>query len=280
MKRPPRNLPDPACSDSLETEGIQLCVLASGSRGNATFFSDGTTRILIDAGLSGKEIERRLTSRNLAAAALDAILVTHEHSDHIQGVGVLSRRFKLPVYISEATHAAAARYLGKLHRQVPFRCGEGFTINQIAIHPFSTSHDAADPAGFTLETNGYKVGFATDLGIVTHMVRRHLAGCDTLVLEANHDPEMLLEGPYPWPLKQRIKGRSGHLSNNDTRDLIGDLCHARLRHIIFAHLSEQNNYQEKLLDTVRSAVEKEKKDISVTVARQDVCSRLIRIDQK
>ena len=131
MKRPPRNLPDPACSDSLETEGIHLCILASGSRGNATFFSDGTTRILIDAGLSGKEIERRLTSRNIAASALDAILVTHEHSDHIQGVGVLSRRFKLPVYISEATHAAAARYLGKLHRQVPFRCGEGLSLIHI-----------------------------------------------------------------------------------------------------------------------------------------------------
>ena len=277
MRRSPYNLPDPARGEVLVAQGIQLCVLASGSRGNATFFSDGTTRILIDAGLSGKEIERRLSSHRITAGKLDGILVTHEHNDHIQGVGVLSRRFKLPVYISDATYDAAARQLGKLHRQVPFCCGQGFTINQIAVHPFSTSHDAADPAGFTFESNGYKVGFATDLGIVTHMVRRHLQGCDALVLEANHDPEMLVAGPYPWPLKQRIKGRSGHLSNTDTRDLIRDLCHARLRHIIFAHLSEQNNTHQKLLGTVRADVEKN--GISVTVARQDICSPLIRVDQ-
>jgi phosphoribosyl 1,2-cyclic phosphodiesterase len=277
VRRPPHTLPESTAGKAPAAGGIQLCVLASGSRGNATFFSDGATRILIDAGLSGKEIERRLATHHIDPAALDGILVTHEHNDHIQGVGVLSRRFKLPVYISDATYAAAAHLLGKLHRRVPFCCGQGFAINQIAVHPFSTSHDAADPAGFTLQSNGCKIGFATDLGIITHMVRRHLQGCDALVLEANHDPEMLIDGPYPWPLKQRIKGRSGHLSNTDTRDLIRDLCHARLRHIIFAHLSEQNNTHRKLLGAVRAEVENN--GISVTVARQEVCSRLIRVAQ-
>jgi phosphoribosyl 1,2-cyclic phosphodiesterase len=237
-------------------------MLASGSRGNAIYLSDGTTRVLIDAGLSGVQIERRLKSRGLSPHDLDALVVSHEHSDHIQGVGVLSRKYKLPVYINEKTHAAAPQ-LGKIGELRRFACGTDFIISGIRIHPFSISHDAADPAGFTLTRGDIKIGIATDLGIATTMVRENLRGCALLVLEANHDPEMLVQGPYPWPLKQRIKGHSGHLANEDTRHLLHELQHEGLRHVILAHLSETNNTPEKAYAAVAPALTRCRPSLSV-----------------
>lgn len=233
---------------------LSVCVLASGSRGNATYISDGQTAILIDAGLSGVEIQRRMAAKGLDPSRLDAILVSHEHSDHIQGVGVLSRRFGLPVHISDGTRQAAGSILGKPFGISPFICGHAFAIGSLAVHPFSISHDAEDPAGFTIACNGAKVGLATDLGIATGVVKTHLEACDILILEANHDSQMLIDGPYPWPLKQRIRGRSGHLSNDDTALLLGALQHDRLSHVILAHLSEENNVPEKARQAVRAVL--------------------------
>ncbi|PID40884.1 MAG: MBL fold metallo-hydrolase [Proteobacteria bacterium] len=240
-------------SGKLGENQISVCVLASGSRGNATYLSGGQTAILIDAGLSGIEIQRRMVTRGLDPASLDAILVTHEHSDHIQGVGVLARRFGLTVHINDETLQASQRTLGKLADVQPFACGTTFSIGQLSIHPFSISHDAADPAGFTITANGTKVGVATDLGIATNVVKTHLAACDALILEANHDPRMLIDGPYSWPLKQRIQGRGGHLSNEDAALLLEELRHDGLSHVILAHLSEENNAPEiarKTIETV------------------------------
>jgi phosphoribosyl 1,2-cyclic phosphodiesterase len=234
--------------------GLSVCVLASGSRGNAIYIDDGKTAVLIDAGLSGVEIQRRMDRKGLDPDSLDAILVSHEHSDHIQGVGVLSRRFSLPVYINEGTRLATGSSLGKLKEVKPFTCGNSFVVNSLTIHPFSISHDAEDPAGFTIGSNGSKVGIATDLGTVTGVVTTHLTDCNILIIEANHDPEMLIEGPYPWPLKQRIQGRSGHLSNKDTAALLQHILHSELSHVILAHLSEENNTPEKALQTVEDAL--------------------------
>jgi phosphoribosyl 1,2-cyclic phosphodiesterase len=245
---------DPELSPTVNDPRLCISVLASGSQGNATYVSDGHTAILIDAGLSGVEIQRRMAAKGLDPACLDAILVTHEHSDHIKGVGVLSRRFDLTVYINDGTRQASATALGKLAAVSPFTCGHAFAIGSLAIHPFSISHDAEDPSAFTIGGNGAKVGVATDLGIVTGVVRTHLAACDILILEANHDPQMLIDGPYPWPLKQRIRGRSGHLSNHDTALLLETLRHDRLSHVILAHLSEENNTPDKARQTVRSAL--------------------------
>lgn len=233
---------------------LQVCVLASGSRGNATYVSDGKTAVLIDAGLSGAEIQRRMAANGLFPETLDAIIVSHEHTDHIHGVGVLSRRFNLPVHISDATRSACETTLGRLFAISPFACGEPFIVGSLRLHPFSISHDAQDPAGFTLSGAGLKVGIATDLGMVTEMIRVHLRDCDILVLEANHDAQMLIDGPYPWPLKQRIRGRSGHLSNDDAAGLVADLLHDQLQHVVLAHLSEENNTPEKAVETIAPAL--------------------------
>jgi phosphoribosyl 1,2-cyclic phosphodiesterase len=203
--------------------------------------------------------------------------VTHEHADHIQGVGVLARRFGLTVHINDGTRQASQRALGKVADVRPFTCGEAFFIGHLAIHPFSISHDAADPAGFTITTNGTKIGVATDLGIATNVVKMHLAACDLLILEANHDPQMLIDGPYPWPLKQRIRGRGGHLSNEDAALLLEGLRHDGLAHVILAHLSEENNTP----DIARSAIKTVLRGSSakIHVACQATGSRLLSLEK-
>ncbi len=251
---------------------LAVCVLASGSKGNAICISNGVVTILIDAGLSGVEIERRLQSQGFSAEDLDAILVSHEHSDHIQGVGVLSRRYHLPVYMTTGTREAGLTQMGEISELKIFECGIPFMIENLIVHPFSTSHDAKDPAGFTIHHNGSKVGIATDLGIVTTMVKEHLKDCALMILEANHDPTMLIEGPYPWPIKQRIKSRTGHLSNEDSKSLLEELKHDRLKHVILAHLSETNNTPQKALNEVGQALTD--CDVNLSVACQDMCSLL------
>ena len=250
-------------------------MLASGSKGNAIYISDGDAALLLDAGLSGVEIERRLRSRDIDPATINAICVSHEHTDHIHGVGVLSRRFNLPVYMSAKTASAAAAHLGKVPALHTFECGTSFNISALQLHPFALSHDATDPVGFTVSSNSTKIGIATDLGVATQMVKERLKDCRLLVLEANHDPDMLINGPYPWPLKQRIKSRSGHLSNAEARDLLKVLQNKRLRHVILAHLSETNNTPQKAFKEVARALTRCKPKL--WVARQDRCSDILEI---
>lgn len=250
---------------------LAVCVLSSGSKGNAIYVTGGSTSILIDAGLSGVEIERRLASRNIEPDSLDAVLVSHEHSDHIQGVGVLARRFSLPVYISKKTEIAASQ-IGNVEHIRHFECGTSFQIKDLIFHPFSVSHDAKDPAGFTVGQNGSKIGIATDLGHSTSMVKDHLKDCSLLVLEANHDIDMLIEGPYPWPIKQRIRSRTGHLSNESTKKLLKEILHDKLEYVVLSHLSEVNNTPHKALSVIKQVVPKEKPQLSV--ARQDVSTEI------
>jgi phosphoribosyl 1,2-cyclic phosphodiesterase len=251
---------------------LAVCSLASGSKGNATYISNGDTSILIDAGLSGVEIQRRLASRNLDPEHLNAIIVTHEHSDHIRGVGVLSRRYNLPVYINRETHRASPG-LGSLHETKSFECGRTFQISNLTVHPFSISHDAEDPVGFTIGQNGATIAIATDLGIATSMVKDHLKQCSLLILEANHDQKMLETGPYPWPLKQRIKSRTGHLSNTSSKILLEELQHENLQHVILAHLSEINNTPQRAFAEVTKAITR--CSAKLTVADQYIAGPVI-----
>jgi phosphoribosyl 1,2-cyclic phosphodiesterase len=225
-------------------------VLGSGSKGNAIYISDGTTSILVDAGLTGIEIERRLKQSGVSPGNLDAIVVTHEHADHISAIGVLSRRFSIPVYISTQTVNQLKKETGRLHKIVTFISGTEFLINTLTLRPFSLPHDAEDPIGLLVSRDGKKIGIATDLGTPTSLSKEHLKECSLLVLEANHDLKMLEEGPYPWSLKQRIRSRTGHLSNEEAGSLLREIRHTSLEHVILAHLSETNNTPQKAYDEV------------------------------
>ncbi|MBL0713366.1 MAG: MBL fold metallo-hydrolase [Desulfosarcina sp.] len=255
---------------------MSLCVLASCSRGNSVYLASGDCALLIDAGLSGREIERRFQQQNLNPHHLTAILVTHEHSDHIRGVGVLARRFNLPVYMTAPTHQASREIIGRLPACHYFQPGTDFTLANFRVHPFALSHDAVDPVGFTFSHNGSRIGMATDLGIATGLVEERLRGCDLLFVEANHDTDMLAAGPYPWHLKQRIRSRHGHLSNTETGTLLRKLAHRNLRQIVLGHLSETNNSPQVAYKTVQEALAAF--PIPITTATQDKTSPVFRLD--
>jgi len=229
---------------------IRVCVLASGSKGNSVFIESERARILIDAGLSGKEIRLRLLSLNVHPDDLSALIVSHEHADHVKGIGVLSRQHELPVYITEPTYHAASSMLKHIEPVHFFRDGVSFKVGDLTIRPYASSHDAVDPVNFTVSNGNIKLGLATDLGFASALVRNCLRNCHALILETNHDREMLRAGTYPEPLKQRILSRLGHLSNDQAAELLADLHHLDLRHVFLAHLSEANNLPDKAMSAV------------------------------
>ncbi len=220
--------------------GLALTVLGSGSSGNCSLVSAGETRILIDAGFSAKDTLARIEAAGLEPGGLDGILVTHEHSDHIKSVHTLSRKFGAPIYCTEGTFTAAIHGKAFYDWQavVP---GRSFNIGRLCIHPISLPHDAADPLGFRIECDGKVLGHMTDFGYPSGLVRESLKGCDLLMVEANHDLDMLKNGPYPWYLKQRIAGRLGHLSNESFFEMLPDILHDGVRHLIIGHMSRTNN---------------------------------------
>ncbi len=253
---------------------MRFCVLGSGSKGNCTLVESATTTLLIDAGFSGREVSRRLAEIGRLAEGLDAILVSHEHGDHIKGVGVLSRRHGLPLYMNRATLQAARRQLGRIAVCREFVTGEPFEVGDLQVHPFSVSHDTADPVGFVLSDGQFRIGYCTDTGRVTRLISHHLRSCQGLVLEANHDPAMLMGGPYPPALKQRVRSCHGHLANGDAAALVADLAAGPLCSLVLAHVSETNNRPELVLQAVRDRVGNPG-DLSITVAGQDAPGRLI-----
>ena len=299
---------------------MRMTVLASGSKGNSTLVSSSRTRILVDAGLSCRELLKRMHMAGEDPAGIDALLITHEHQDHVQGLAVLARRLGVPVYFTQATHRAwmrwmmphkrityaawlaqrkldlAAQELARTQRaeqelnvatssglsgeagdccedpgtpspgthfpgthfneeprqQDPcslpgveyFTAGSGFSIGDIAITPFTIPHDAADPVGFVFEAEGIRMAIATDLGYIPPNVRMTIRNCDVLMLESNHDLEMLRDGPYPWSVKQRVMSRVGHLSNEAASDFLQKNYDGNASYVVLAHLSESNNLPE------------------------------------
>ncbi len=218
---------------------MRFASLGSGSRGNATVVASGSTTVLIDCGFSAAETERRLARLGIEAAALDAILVTHEHGDHIAGVAVLARRHGLPVHLTAGT--ARHPKLAELPRLERFNSHRPFAIGDLEITPFPVPHDAAEPAQFVIGDGARRLGMLTDVGCWTPHIERQLSGCDALILECNHDERMLARGPYPPSLKRRVGGEHGHLSNGQAAHLLSRLDHGRLQHLVAAHLSEKNN---------------------------------------
>ena len=250
---------------------MRVCLLASGSRGNSTLIEVDGCRLLIDAGLSGVETERRLAAVGLAGDDLHGILVTHEHHDHVSGIGPLARRYDLPVHIDRQTHAALPK-LGKIDALQYFTAGESFSFRNLLISPFSTTHDAGNPVGFTIQSSEGKIGFATDLGVNTRLVTEQLKQCRVLILEANHDEQMLQNSSYPWSLKQRIRSRHGHLSNNESCSLLEDICWSGLEALFLAHLSEENNCPDLAEQSFRKTLTDCGHDAEIIIGRQSRAS--------
>ena len=266
-----------------------MTVLASGSKGNSTLVASSRTRILVDAGLSCRELMKRMQMANEDPAAIDALLITHEHQDHVQGVAVLARKLGVPVYFTQATHRAWMRWMMPqkrltyaawlaLRQQPPgveevekasveraedpcslpgveyFSAGSGFSIGDIVVTPFTIPHDAADPVGFVFEADGVRMAIATDLGYMPPNVKMAIRNCDVLMLESNHDLEMLRDGPYPWSVKQRVMSRVGHLSNEATSDFLEKNYDGNASYVVLAHLSESNNLPELARVTAERAL--------------------------
>lgn len=254
---------------------LQFSLLGSGSKGNATLIRAHGTKILIDCGFSGKELLRRLACIGEDLDGLDAIFVTHEHSDHVEGLGVISRRINVPVYLTYETRANLPPRIGDIANTRLFEAGDTIVVGALEVTSFSTSHDAADPVSYTVAARGAKVGFAHDLGHCSQLVRTRLAGSHSLVLESNYCPEMLRNGPYPPELQQRIRSRIGHLSNQDMNSLLHELLHDCLRTVVLAHISEKNNNY----DLAQSMAEQVLRGhhARLIVARQDAPTGLIEV---
>ncbi len=233
---------------------VTFLSLVSGSSGNASLVSDGVTTLLIDCGVSGKKLEQSLHSIDRSASSIDALLITHEHSDHICGAGVISRRYDLPLYATEKTHAAMNIGKIKPENRKMISAGTTFEIGTIGVHPFSIPHDAADPVGYNFFAEHKKYTLATDLGHMNDELKQHLLGSHSIVLESNHDVEMLRVGSYPYPLKQRVLGNKGHLSNENAASTVIDLVHSGTEHIMLGHLSIENNTPEIAHLTTASAL--------------------------
>jgi phosphoribosyl 1,2-cyclic phosphodiesterase len=256
---------------------VRVCLLASGSKGNSIYLETGKSRILIDAGLSASELLRRLGSVGIDGSELDAILISHEHTDHVRGAGTLARKLKKPILVSHQTCKAGSSIFGKVE-VIEFESGSNFVFNDIRIDPFPITHDAADPVGFVIESDEGRFGIATDLGIATRLVKEKLKGCRVVVLESNHDEEMLLNGPYPWYLKQRIKSRHGHLSNRESAELLDEIIHPGLNAVFLAHLSEVNNDPTVALDVAKSLLQsRELSSPALILGAQHSTSRMLSV---
>ncbi|MEI6242632.1 MAG: MBL fold metallo-hydrolase [Chlamydiota bacterium] len=252
-----------------------FCPLASGSKGNVIFLGTENTRILIDAGCSGKQIETRLKEIDVSLQDIDAILITHEHADHINGLKVLAGRKKIPVLANRETLQGIYRNIGFLPPCKLFTTNEPFQFRDLKIFPFSIQHDTLDPVGFVIETDGLRLGFCTDLGFVTTLVTRSLSRCHYLYLESNHQPSMVYSSNRSTLYKQRVLSKQGHLSNEACGSLLSAVFHPDLRHVHLAHLSSECNTPEVALMVVKTILERNGQEVDISIAHQDKISKKI-----
>jgi phosphoribosyl 1,2-cyclic phosphodiesterase len=250
-------------------------VLGSGSRGNSTLIATETTRLLVDAGFSKRETYARLESIGESSGAFDAILVSHEHIDHVKGLETLAADSAAPIYISAITRDTLA-WNGRAKRFETITPGERFSVGDLEITPFTIPHDAADPVAFRVETQGIRIGIVTDLGYVPQHVKHHVAGCHCLILESNHDLEMLKVGPYPWHVKQRVMSRHGHLSNLATAEFLRHDFDGTAQVLVLAHLSENNNHPELVRLSAQEALAGRHVRPQMHLASQSVPSPIFR----
>lgn len=252
-----------------------FCPLASGSKGNCVFLGTENTKILIDAGLSAKALMAKLAEIQIDLADIDAILITHEHNDHIIGLKTLAFRYGIPVLANQETAKGIVDTLNDCPKFKIFTTGETFQFGDFEIHPFSIQHDTLDPVAFTVNVDSLKLGFCTDLGFVTSLVQTKLKECDYLYIEANHQPSMVHASARPMVYKQRVLGRNGHLSNEACGNLLTQVYHPNLKHAHLAHLSSECNSPEVALQVIGEILKSNGIDLELTVAPQERISRAI-----
>ena len=265
---------------------MRLCSIASGSSGNCIYVGSDNTHLLVDTGISKKKIDAGLKELDIKGEELDGILITHEHSDHIQGLGVFSRKYEVPIYATPGTIEGIEKYapLGRMPEGLlhPIHTDESFILGDITIDPFRISHDAKEPSGYRMNCCGKSVAVATDLGIYDEYTVSKLKSLDAVLLEANHDIHMLEVGSYPYYLKRRVMGDKGHLSNELSGRLLCDILHDNLKHILLGHLSKENNYAKLAYETVKLEVTLSDniykgEDLDMAVARRDMISEIITV---
>lgn len=252
-----------------------FCPLASGSKGNSIFFGTDDTKILIDAGLSAKATKIKLDEIGVKIEDLDAILITHEHGDHIAGLRTLAFKMGIPVFANNETAKGIVDYFQDCPKFKIFSTGESFEFRDLTIHPFTISHDTLDPVAFTIKMKDLKLGFCTDLGFVTTLVETHLKNCDYLYLEANHEPDLVHASSRPAIYKQRVLSRSGHLSNEACGKLLSKVAHSGLKHVHLAHLSSECNAPEIALKVIGNILKENNIELNISVAPQYSLSKAI-----
>ncbi|CAM0116997.1 Putative metallo-hydrolase YycJ [Rhabdochlamydiaceae symbiont of Dictyostelium giganteum] len=254
---------------------IGFCPLASGSKGNSIFIGTKNTRILIDAGLSLKMLEERLSHIHMHLRDIDAILITHEHIDHIRALKTLTSKYSIPIFANSDTAHAILETMDHIPKFKIFSTGETFEFGDLEIHPFSIQHDTLDPVAFTIETAQLKLGFCTDLGFATTLVKNRLQGCDFLYLEANHEPSMVHASSRPMVYKQRVLSRQGHLSNAQCAELLQDIACIKLKHLHLAHLSEECNHPQKALGIIQNTLNTLGLKTELSIAKQHEISKAV-----
>ena len=262
---------------------MELFSIASGSSGNCICVGNDRSHVMIDAGVSGKRIEAGMNTYDYTTPDMDGILITHEHSDHIMGLGVIARKYGLPIYATKGTVDAilTSSSVGKIDTDLfhVIEAGVEFAVGDLTM---SISHDAADPVAYLLTDGTRRIGVVTDLGVYNEEIIRQMQGLDAVLLEANHDINMLQVGSYPYPLKQRILGEKGHLSNEASGQLLGRILHDNMKHILLGHLSKENNYAQLAYETVRLEISLgdnpyRGNDFPIEVARRDGPSGLVTV---
>ncbi|WP_352420479.1 MBL fold metallo-hydrolase [Proteiniborus sp.] len=259
---------------------MRFCSLASGSSGNCQYIETDKVKLLVDAGLSGKKIQESLISIEVDPSTINGILVTHEHKDHIHGIGILSRRFNIPIYANEKTWISMESQIGEVKEEnkITFNTDKTFEINDLNIHPFMISHDAIEPVGYSFYYKDIKISLVTDTGCVSEEVKENIKNSHLLLIESNHDVEMLKVGKYPWYLKRRILGEHGHLSNDDAGKLLAEVLCGKNECILLGHLSKENNFPELAYQTVANILTEKginvTKDISLDLTYRDRPSKV------
>ena len=261
---------------------FNFCSLYSGSSGNSLFLESENTKLLIDAGVSSKKIENALNSLEIAPESIDGILITHEHSDHVQGLGTFAKKFNLPVFVNQKTLDAMPKQKEKISEKNIniFKIEEKFEIGDLKIKPFSIPHDAANPCGFNIFKDNKKISIATDIGHMTRGILKNLEDSIFIMLESNYDPNVLMYSKYPYPLKSRIAGPNGHLSNELAGKTISHLLNSGLQQAILGHLSKQSNFPELAYKTVVDelmSTNYDENSLKLSVASRDMPGNIVKI---